>query len=161
MGHLMTIHADRFLPTDATSIPTGEFRPVEGSAFDFRTARVVGERVRDASEAQIRIGRGYDHDWVVAPETSTQPRLIARVEDPGSGRVMEMLSNQPGVQFYSGNQLDGTTVGKSGRLYRLGDAVVLEPQMHQDTPNQPQFGSIRLEPGDTYRNVIVWRFSTA
>lgn len=161
MGHLLTIHAGHFLPTDATSIPTGEFRPVDGGAFDFRAPRRVADRVRDACDEQIRFGRGYDHDWVVAPQASSGPRPIARVEHPGSGRVMDMLSNQPGVQFYSGNFLDGKSAGKSGCLYRMGDAVVLEPQMHPDTPNHPQFGSIRLEPGDTYRNVIVWRFSTS
>ncbi|HEV2866476.1 MAG TPA: galactose-1-epimerase, partial [Allosphingosinicella sp.] len=142
------------------AIPTGEFRSVEGTVFDFRRPTPVGERVRDASDEQIRFGRGYDHNWVVAREVSREPRLLARVEDPGSGRVMHILSNQPGVQFYSGNFLDATTVGKAGRIYRMGDAVVLEPQMFPDTPNRPEFGSVRLEPGQTYRNVIIWRFST-
>jgi aldose 1-epimerase len=159
MGHLLTIHADAFLPTDATAIPTGEIRPVEGTVFDFRQPRLVSESVRDASDEQIRVGRGYDHNWVIAREVSDKPRLAARVEHPGSGRVMEMLTNQPGMQFYSGNFFDGTSAGKSGRLYRMGDAVVLEPQMFPDTPNRPEFGSLRLEPGETYRNVIVWRFS--
>jgi len=85
-------------------------------------------------------------------------RLVARVEHRGSGRVMEMLSNQPGLQFYSGNFMDGTSSGKSGQLYRMGDAIALEPQMFPDTPNRPEFGSLQLEPGQTYRNVIVWRF---
>lgn len=159
MGHLLTIYADHYLPTDASAIPTGEVRPVAGSVFDFRTPTAVGARVRDAAEEQIRFGRGYDHNWVVAREVSEEPRPVARVEDPVSGRVMELLSNQPGVQFYSGNFLDGTTVGKAGRLYRMGDAVVLEPQMFPDTPNQPDFGSLRLEPGQAYRNIIIWRFS--
>lgn len=161
MGHLLTIPADHYLPTDAAAIPTGELRAVEGSAFDFRAPRTVAERVRDASDEQIRFGRGYDHDWVVDREPAGEPKLVARVEDPGSGRVMEVLSNQPGIQFYSGNFLDGTSVGKSGRIYRMGDAVVLEPQMHPDTPNRPEFGSVRLEPGQIYRSVIVWRFSTS
>jgi aldose 1-epimerase len=159
MGHRLAIPAEYYLPTDATAIPTGEFRPVAGTAFDFREPAVVGARVRDASDEQIVFGRGYDHNWVVAREVSAAARLLARVEEPGSGRVMEILSNQPGLQVYSGNFLDGTTSGKAGRLYRMGDAIVLEPQMFPDTPNHPEFGSIRLEPGETYRNLILWRFS--
>jgi aldose 1-epimerase len=161
MGHLLTILAEEYLPTDATSIPTGEFRRVEGTPFDFRQPAPVGARVRDGSDAQIAIGRGYDHAWVAARAPSAEPRLLARVEEPVSGRVMEVLSNQPGLQFYSGNFLDGTTRGKSGRLYRMGDALVLEPQMFPDTPNRPSFGSIRLDPGETYRNFIRFRFSIA
>lgn len=158
MDHLLTLHADHFLPTDASAIPTGEIRPVEHTPFDFRQAQPIGARVRDASDEQIRFGRGYDHNWVVARNISESPRPVARIEHPGSGRVMELLSNQPGVQFYSGNFLDGTTAGKAGRLYRMGDAFVLEPQKFPDTPNRPEFGSLRLAPGETYRNLIVWRF---
>ena len=161
MGHLLTIPADHYSPTDATAIPTGEFRPVAGTAFDFRTPTPVGARVRDASDEQIAFGRGYDHNWVVSRERAASPRLVARAEDPGSGRVLEVLSDQPGVQFYSGNFFDGTVKGKSGRLYRMGDAIVLEPQMFPDTPNRPEFGSVRLEPGQEYRNRIVFRFSVA
>jgi aldose 1-epimerase len=161
LGQLLTIPAEYYLPTDATAIPTGEFRPVAGTAFDFRAARAIDENVRDASDEQIRFGRGYDHNWVIARETSAEARLLARLEDPQSGRVMELLSNQPGLQFYSGNFLDGTSAGKAGRLYRMGDAVALEPQMFPDTPNRPEFGSLRLAPGETYRNLIVWRFSAA
>jgi aldose 1-epimerase len=160
MGHELTIPAESYLPTDSTAIPTGEFRPVAGTPFDFREPTAVGARVRDSSDEQIVFGRGYDHNWVIARDVSAAPRLLARVEEPQSGRVMELLSNQPGVQFYSGNFLDGTTSGKAGKLYRMGDAIVLEPQMFPDTPNHPGFGSIRLEPGETYRNLILWRFST-
>lgn len=160
MGHLLTIAADEYLPTDATAIPTGEFRRVAGTPFDFREPTPVAAGVRDASDEQIAIGRGYDHNWVISRAVSAEPRLIARVEEPRSGRVMELFSNQPGVQFYSGNFFDGTTRGKSGMLYRMGDAVVLEPQMFPDTPNRPEFGSIRLDPGETYRNLILFRFST-
>lgn len=161
MGHRLTIFADHYLPTDATAIPTGEVRAVAGTPFDFRTPRIVGDRVRDAAYEQIRFGRGYDHNWVIGREVKLEPRLVARVEDPASGRVMEMLSTQPGLQFYSGNFLDGSSVGKAGRLYRMGDAIVLEPQLFPDTPNQPAFGSARLDPGESYRHVIVWRFSAA
>ena len=159
MGHLLTIPADHYLPTDDAAIPTGEIRAVDGTAFDFRRPTPIGARVRDASDDQIRFGRGYDHNWIVAREVAVEPRLLARVEDPGSGRRLDVLSNQPGLQFYSGNFLDATSVGKSGRLYRMGDGIALEPQMFPDTPNRPAFGSIRLEPGEVYRNLIVWRFS--
>jgi aldose 1-epimerase len=161
MGHLLTIPAEHYLPTDAGSIPTGEFRAVARTPFDFRTPVEVGARVRDAGDEQIRIGKGYDHNWVVAREVSHEPRLLARAEHPRSGRVLEVLSNQPGVQFYSGNFLDGSVAGKAGRLYRQGDAIVLEPQMFPDAPNRPDFGSVRLDPGETYRNVILFRFSLA
>ena len=161
MEHLLTVPAEHYLPTDAHAIPTGELRPVSGTAFDFRRPRRIADHLRDAADEQLRFGRGYDHNMVVSSEVSDEPRLLARAEDPASGRVMEVLSNQPGIQFYSGNFLDATVSGKAGRLYRMGDAIVLEPQMFPDTPNRPEFGSLRLEPGDTYRNLIVWRFSTA
>jgi aldose 1-epimerase len=160
MGHLLMIPADHYLPTDATAIPTGEFRPVAGTAFDFRTPTPIGDRVRDGGDEQLRFGRGYDHAWVIAPAPSASPRLLARILDPGSGRQLEISSNQPGLQFYSGNFLDGTAIGKSGRLYRMGDAIALEPQMFPDTPNRPAFGAVRLAPGERYRNIILWRFST-
>ncbi len=158
MDHLLTIPADSFTPTDAGSIPTGEFRPVQGTVFDFRQPARVGARVRDA-DPQIVLGKGYDHNWVIARERAAAPRLLARVEEPVSGRVMEVYSDQPGLQFYSGNFLDGTVVGKAGKLYRQGDAIVLEPQMFPDTPNQPAFGSVRLDRGQTYLNHIEFRFS--
>ncbi|WP_114951236.1 aldose epimerase family protein [Sphingosinicella terrae] len=159
MGHRLTMKSDHYLPTDASSIPTGEIRPVAGTAFDFREPTEIGARVRDGSDEQIRFGRGYDHNWVVDRDIAAEPRLMARLEDPASGRVMELLSDQPGLQFYSGNFFDAGTVGKAGRLYRMGDGVALEPQMFPDTPNQPAFGSIRLAPGGSYRNRMVWRFS--
>lgn len=161
MAHLLTIPADQYLPTDATAIPTGELRPVDGTPFDFRRPTAIGARVRDASDEQIRFGRGYDHNWVIARDVADEPRLLARLEGPASGRVLETWSNQPGLQFYSGNFLDATSFGKAGLLYRMGDAVALEPQKFPDTPNRPEFGSLRLDPGETYRNLIQWRFTTA
>ena len=161
MGHLLTIPADSFLPTDAGAIPTGEWRDVTGTAFDFRTPRAVGERVRDAGDAQIVYGRGYDHNWVIGRAVTADQHLMAVVADPLSGRSFELWSNQPGLQFYSGNFLDGTTRGKAGGLYRQGDALVLEPQVFPDTPNRPAFGSARLAPGETYRNVITYRLGSA
>jgi len=160
MGHLMMIPATTYSPTDATAIPTGEFRPVAGTPFDFRTPTAIGLRVRDGRDEQIRFGRGYDHNWVVSRNKPGAMQTMARVEDPLSGRVMEVLSDQPGIQFYSGNFLDGTITGKSGHIYREGDTVVLEPQMFPDTPNRPEFGSVRLDPGQTYANHIIYRFST-
>jgi aldose 1-epimerase len=160
MGHILAIPAAHYLPTDAGAIPTGEFRSVESTAFDFREPMAVGARVRDARDLQLVHGRGYDHNWVIARELAPTPRLLARLEAPRSGRVLELFSNQPGLQFYSGNFLDGTTSGKAGRSYRMGDAIVLEPQMFPDTPNRPEFGSIRLDPGESYRNLIRYRFTT-
>ncbi len=161
MGQLLTIPAEEFTPTDDDLIPTGEFRKVAGTVFDFRKATPINDRVRKASDEQIRNGRGYDQNWVVSRKPVAAPRLMARVEDPVSGRVMEVLSDQPGIQFYSGNFLDGTIVGKSGHLYRQGDAIALEPQTFPDTVNHPAFGSMRLEPGQTYENRIVFRFPTS
>ena len=158
LDHLLMIPAEQFLPTDDTAIPTGEVRPVDGTAFDFRSPTVIAERVRDGGNAQLRIGRGYDHNWIVATDVAHHLRLMARVFDPVSGRVMEVHSNQPGLQFYSGNFLDGSSVGKGGQMIRMGDAIVLEPQQFPDTVNRPEFGSVRLEPGQVYRNVIAWRF---
>lgn len=112
-------------------------------------------------DPQIVFGQGYDENFVIARDVSAQPRLNARVEDRVSGRVMEILSNQPGIQLYTGNFLDATAIGRSGLAYRQGDGIALEPQLFPDTPNQPGFGSARLNPGQTYRNIILYRFSTA
>ncbi len=158
---ILTIPADSYTPVDATLIPTGEFRPVGGTAFDFRRRIRIGDRIREGSDEQMRFGRGYDHNWVVSRAPVDGLQLLARLEDPGSGRAMEILSNQPGIQFYSGNFLDGTVTGKGGTIYRQGDALCLEPQVFPDTPNKPEFGSARLDPGETYRNRIVFRFSTS
>ena len=160
MGHVLTIHADRFLPVDADLIPTGEQRFVENSAFDFRTPMPVRTHVRDVIDPQIRFGRGYDHSWIIADAVSDTPRPLAYLEDPRSGRTMALLSNQPGLQFYSGNFFDGSTAGKAGKFYRMGDAIALEPQQFPDSPNQQSFPSIELRPGQTYSNIIIWRFGT-
>lgn len=156
----LTIPADATTPVDASLIPTGELRPVEGTPFDFRRATRIGERIRDGRDPQIVFGQGYDENFVVARDVAKTPRLHARVEDPATGRILDILSNQPGVQLYTGNFLDGTAVGRSGHAYRQGDGLALEPQVFPDTPNQPAFGSARLDPGQTYRNLIIYRFST-
>lgn len=158
MDHLLTIPAQHFLPTDETAIPTGNFAPVAGTPFDFREPQVIGARVGDDAHEQIRIGHGYDHTWVVDRERASAPRLLARLSHPGSGRVLEVRSTQPGVQFYSGNFLDGSMIGKAGRAYRRGDGVALEAQMFPDTPNQPAFGSILLRPGEEYCHRIIFAF---
>ena len=159
MGLKLMIPAQSYTPTDATAIPTCEMRLVSGTAFDFRTATAIGLRVRDGRDEQLRFGRGYDHNWVVSKTKPQSMQVMARVEDPLSGRMMEVLSDQPGLQFYSGNFLDGTITGKAGHIYRGGDAIVLEPQMFPDSPNHPAFGSVRLDPGQAYANHIVFRFS--
>lgn len=142
---------------DAASIPTGAFAPVAGTPYDFRVAKPIGRDIRDGRSQQLLFGKGYDMNWVLSRK-EIEPRVVARVEDPHSGRVMTLWSSKPGLQFYSGNFLDGTTVGKDHHIYRQGDAFVLEPQLFPDTPNHPDFGSARLAPGEIYRNIIVYRF---
>ncbi|WP_157105613.1 aldose epimerase family protein [Sphingomonas sp. TDK1] len=160
MGHRVAIPAQTYLPTDAGAIPTGEFKSVAGTVFDFRIPHAVGDRVRDARDQQIVFGRGYDHNWVIGREVTPDQHLMAKIYDPASGRGFELWSNQPGLQFYSGNFLDGTTHGKSKRIYREGDAIVMEPQIFPDSPNQKGFPNARLDPGQTYRNVMTYRLST-
>jgi aldose 1-epimerase len=160
MGHVVTIPADRYTPTDASSIPLGRHADVAGTAFDFRKPTAVGDRVRDARDEQIVFARGYDHNWVVGDAVTPDQHRMARVVDPVSGRGFELWSNQPGLQFYSGNFFDGTVKGKRGQAYRMGDAIVMEPQVFPDAMNQPGFPSIRLNPGQTYRNVMTYRLFT-
>jgi aldose 1-epimerase len=126
MRHRLTISAETYTPGDVGLIPTGEFRSVAGTAFDFRKSAEIGARIRAGRDAQLVLAKGYDHNWVIARTPSSAVRLNARLEDPESGRVLEVLSNQPGLQFYSGNFLDATVVGKGGRVYRQGDGLCLE-----------------------------------
>jgi len=158
LSHQLTLFAEHYLPIDAGLIPSGEFRAVAGTAFDFRTPVRVDARIHDLDE-QLAFGHGYDHCWVVARERRRAPCPVARLHDPDSGRVMDMSSDQPGVQFYSGNFLNPVLPGKHGQRYRPGDAVALEAQMFPDTPNQPAFGSIRLDPGEDYLSRIVFAFA--
>jgi aldose 1-epimerase len=159
MGTVVTIPAESYLPADATSIPTGEFRPVTGTDFDFRTPHVINARLRDGREPQLVFARGYDHNFIFGTKITADQHLMARAYDPVSGRGFELWSNQPGLQFYTGNSLNGSSAGKSGKMYRQGDAFAFEPEFPPDTPNQPNFGSARLAPGETYRNVISYRFT--
>jgi len=159
MRDLLQINASHYTPVDSVLIPTGSIVPVANTPFDFRKPTPIGLHIRDGNDAQIRYCHGYDMNFVLDGRPGGTPRLAARVEDPRSGRVLEVYTTAPGVQFYSGNFLDGTIVGKHGIVYRQGDAVVLEPQDFPDAPNHPNFPSATLRPGATYHNVIVYRFS--
>jgi aldose 1-epimerase len=160
MGNVLTIAADGYSPVDAELIPTGETTPVAGTVFDFRTPHAVGERIRDTRDPQIVAGRGYDHNYVLTGASGATLRFAARLSDPKSGRALEILTDQPGIQFYAGNFIDGTTAGKSGKAYRQGDGIALEPQHFPDAPNKPQFASVRLDPGQIYKNTMVFRLTT-
>lgn len=157
LGHRMQIEADAFTPVDATLIPTGEVRPVEGTPFDFRRPVAIGERI-DATDEQLKAGGGYDHNYVLRGRAG-QLRLAARVVEPGSGRALEVYTTEPGLQFYSGNFLDGSITGKSGRPYPRRGAFCLEAQHFPDSPNQPTFPQVVLRPGQTYRQTTVYRLT--
>jgi aldose 1-epimerase len=158
LDHRLTIAADRYLPVRPDGIPLAAPDLVDASPFDFRTMHRVGIRLHDMIE-QVQIRQGYDHCYCLRGGKTSQPRLAAHVEDPRSGRILELLTDQPGVQFYSGNFLDGSVTGKYGRVYRQYDALCLEPQVYPDTPNRPDFPSARLDPGQTYRHTSLYRFS--
>ncbi|HEY1888940.1 MAG TPA: aldose epimerase family protein [Steroidobacteraceae bacterium] len=159
MRDLLQINASHYTPVDDTLIPTGAIVAVAGTPFDFRKPTPIGLRIRDGNDQQIRYCHGYDMNFALDGRAGTL-RLAARVEDPRSGRVLEVATTAPGVQFYSGNFLSGAFVGKHGIAYRQGDAVVLEPQDYPDAPNHPNFPTAMLEPGATYHSVIVYRFAT-
>lgn len=161
LGHRLTIPAAAITPVDAALIPTGALQPVAGTPFDFRNPRVIEDGLRDGRDAQIRFGRGYDHNFALDAGLTKTPKRAARLEDPVSGRVLEVLSTEPGVQVYTGNFLDGTLVGKRGHLYRMGDGIALEPQKFPDAPNKPQFVSARVDPNKPYRHVMIYRLSVA
>jgi aldose 1-epimerase len=152
----LAIEADAFTPVDAALIPTGEIRAVAGTAFDFRTPQVIASRIRDASDPQLIFGRGYDHNFVLRGGAG-RLRMAARLEDPRSGRVVEVLTTEPGLQLYTGNFLSGAVTGKGGRLYRQGDGIALETQHFPDSPNHPQFPSTIREPGREWCSTTVYR----
>jgi aldose 1-epimerase len=158
--HRLTIPAGAYTPVDERLIPTGERRPVAGTPFDFRQRRLIERSIRDGADPQIRIGRGYDHNFALDKGVTAMPQLAARLEDPDSGRVLEVLTTEPGLQLYTGNFLNGTLVGKAGHLYRMGDGIALEPQLFPDSPNQSGFASARVNPGTPYRHVMIYRVST-
>jgi aldose 1-epimerase len=154
----LKIPAQRFTPVDATLIPTGQVASVAGTPLDFRRSTAIGQRIRSGNQ-QMVFGRGYDHNWVL--DRSAKPGLqrAAQARDPKSGRVLTVTTTEPGLQFYSGNFLDGTLVGTSGRMYRQGDAFTLETQHFPDSPNHPNFPSTVLRPGDTFTSSTVYGFS--
>jgi aldose 1-epimerase len=158
LGHEVRINADRYTPVDATLIPTGELAPVDKTPFDFRTPTAIGARI--ASEhPQMQFGRGYDHNWVLA-RSGAGLSLAADVYEPKSGRTLQVRTTEPGLQFYTGNFLDGTLTGKDGRVYRQRYGFCLETQHFPDSPNMPTFPSTTLRPGETYRTRTVFTTGT-
>jgi aldose 1-epimerase len=156
LGHQLTIDADRYTPVDDTLIPTGELAAVEGTPFDFRTPTAIGARI-DAVHPQIKVGPGYDHNWVLNRSASGLQRA-ARVLEPTSGRTLEVATTEPGMQFYAGNFLDGKLVGKSGRPYGRRSGLCLETQHYPDTPNHANFPTTLLKPGEEYKSRTVFTF---
>jgi aldose 1-epimerase len=159
LGHEMQIEADAITPVDATLIPTGAFLAVEGTPFDFRKPTAIGARINSPDE-QIKRGGGYDHNFVLNGPSGTL-RQVVRVHEPNSGRVLEVLTTEPGVQFYTGNFLDGRAVGPSGKSYGRRAGFCLEAQHYPDSPNQPKFPLVVLRPGQTYTQTTVYRFGVA
>jgi aldose 1-epimerase len=159
--HEMQINASAFTPVDETLIPTGEIADVAGTPFDFTTAKAIGQDIRDGSSKQIVIAQGYDHNFVLdRPEGDMESLIPAgRVMDPASGRVLEIATTEPGVQMYTGNFLYGTFAGTGGRVYRQGDGFCLETQHFPDSPNQPDFPSTELAPGEEFTSTTVYTFS--
>lgn len=157
--HIMQVNADTYTPVDENLIPTGDLAPVEGTPFDFRTPRQIGGGIR-SGDAQMVRGRGYDHNFVINREGDASLAKAAWVYDPSTGRSMDVWTTEPGIQFYASNFLDGTLVGSSGGMYRQGDGFCLETQHFPDSPNQPDFPSTTLKPGDTYKTTTVYKFAT-
>jgi aldose 1-epimerase len=157
LNYQLTLHASRFTPVDSGLIPTGELKPVESTPFDFRKATAVGARI-DADDAQIHLGHGYDHNWVL-DSGGAKLAEAAEVYDPSSGRVLTVLTDQPGIQFYTGNFLDGSVKGKGGKPEEQRSALCLETQHFPDSPNHPAFPTTELKPGERYHTVTVYRLS--
>ena len=154
--HILTLEADHYLPTNAGLIPTGEKAPVAGTPMDFTKPTAIGDRVAQEFEA-LKLGGGYDHAWVLKPAPGV--RLAAKLKDPKSGRVLEVLTDRPAIQFYGGNFLDGTVTGKGGVKYAHRTACCLETEGFPDAPNQPSFPSAVLRPGETYTHTMIHKFS--
>lgn len=157
LDHVVTIHARRFTPVDAGLIPTGELKPVVGTPFDFTQPHAIGERIGTADE-QLKVGLGYDHNFVL-DHPAGELAVAATVREPVTGRTMEVLTTEPGLQFYSGNFLDGKAIGKSGQAYAYRTGFAMETQHYPDSVNQPNFPTTILRPGETYRTTTVYRFS--
>src|SRR5581483_5494652 len=153
------LHASRFTPVDATLIPTGEIREVKGTPFDFTTPQVIGARI-GKDDQQLKLGKGYDHNFVLDGGGSGTLSPAARVVDPKSGRVLQVFTTEPGIQFYTGNFLDGTIRGKGGKTYPIRSGFCLETQHFPDSPNKPAFPSVVLKPGQQFKSATVYSFST-
>jgi aldose 1-epimerase len=158
LGHQLMLNADRFTPVGSTLIPTGELRSVKGTPLDFSTPTAIGARIEQKDE-QLGFGGGYDHNWVLNKKDASLT-LAARVVEPTTGRVMEVLTTEPGIQFYSGNFLDGTIAGKGGKAYQKRSGFCLETQHYPDSPNKPSFPSVVLRPGQKYAQTTIYKFST-
>jgi aldose 1-epimerase len=158
LGHKLLIESDAITPVDKGLIPTGQLLNVQGTPFDFRTATEIGARINDSSE-QLAFGHGYDHNWVLKGNAG-QVRKAAELFEPTSGRVLTLFTDQPGLQFYTGNFLDGMAKGKNGISYQRRTALCLETQAFPDTPNKPQFPQVALRPGQTYHQTTIYQFST-
>jgi aldose 1-epimerase len=157
LGQEMKIYAKRYTPVDANLIPTGELAPVAGTPFDFLKSTVIGSRI-DADNEQLKLAHGYDQNWVLDND-GKKVGLAAEAYDPSSGRVLEVLTDQPGIQFYTGNFLDGTVTGTGGKVYKRRYAFCLETQHYPDSPNHPKFPTTELKPGETFHSVTIYRFS--
>jgi aldose 1-epimerase len=157
LGHEVLLCARHFTPVNASLIPTGELRPVAGTPFDFTTPTAVGARI-DGDDQQLRLAGGYDHNWAIDKPLG-ELGLVARVHEPTSGRTMDVLSTEPGAQFYTGNFLDGSITGKRGQCYTRRSGFCIEPQHFPDSPNRPSFPTVVLAPGETYKNTIIYKFS--
>lgn len=159
LDHEVTLHADQFTPIDERLIPTGEIRQVVGTSFDFRSPRRIGDRIEE-SDPQLAFGKGYDHNFVLNHPAGALG-MAAQVVEPLSGRRLEVLTTEPGVQFYTGNFLDGSIIGKQGRPYIRQSGFCLETQHFPDSPHHPHFPSTVLEPGEVFRSETVFRFSVS
>ena len=160
LGHVLTINADAITPVDSTLIPTGQVVPVDGTPFDFRGPRTIGERVDQRQNSQIRYGNGYDHNFVLNRTTQSPDTMLfaARVQEPSTGRTLTIFTTEPGLQFYSGNFLDGSITGKGGSVYHFRYGLALETQHYPDSPNHPNFPSTILRPGQQYHSRTVFQF---
>lgn len=159
LSHELTLNADRFTPVDATLIPTGELRKVKGTPFDFTQPTAIGARINQDDE-QLKLGKGYDHNWVLNKPKIGVLTLAAELYEPKSGRLLEVRTTQPGVQFYTGNFLDGTAHGKDGKVYNYRTGMCLETQHFPDSPNHPDFPSTVLKPGQRFHSTTIFKFST-
>jgi len=160
LGHVVQINAGTFTPVDGGLIPTGELMPVAGTPFDFRAPTAIGAHINETNNEQIKFAGGYDDNWVLNKKSAGGLELAARVSAPATGITMEVWTTSPGLQFYTGNFLDGTITGKGGKVYQFRDSFCMEPQHFPDSPNHPAFPTTELKPGETYQNTIIYKFLT-